>query len=669
MAERVDLEEFVGGFIAESEQLVASATAALLDIEQANARGALHPRTVRDLFRTLHTLKGLAGMMGIAPIVELAHAFETVVRAADRVGGRLGPRAVELGLLAIRAIAERVRAVADKRAVPPAPEAILAELARVEPGATMNAPGPVATAWDDKLDPSERAQLADALAAGRPAYALTFTPSHDHTARGVSIASVRARVAEVGQIVKVTPRSDAGAPAGIAFDLLVISSAPPAQLAEIAATTADPVTPLAAQPPAAAKLPELPQLPDLPELPADEGVTPIRRSFVRVELERLDELQEQLSGLIVSRFRLEHELAAMAAAGQDVRRLRELGELLSRQLRELRHGILRARLVRVAEVLEPLSLLVRSMSRPGVKEVRLGVDVGDTELDKAVADRLLPAIVHLVRNAIDHAIEPVAERERLGKPRAGKVCIACREAAGNRLALAIEDDGRGIDREAVAQRAGRAVDSDDDLLAVLATPGFSTRAVATETSGRGLGMDIVRRAVSSLGGELALATQPGKGTTFTLRVPLTIAIMDVFSFECAHQPFAVPVAMVEEIFDLGERPAIDGPTGARSRLPVRLCQRRGCAVPVIALATLLRLGRADDASKVLVVRRAGQPLAFAVDRMLGRHEVVVRPVADPLARAPGIAGATDLGDGRPTLLLDLVELGAGVGGWREEVPA
>ena len=197
---------------------------------------------------------------------------------------------------------------------------------------------------------------------------------------------------------------------------------------------------------------------------------------------------------------------------------------------------------------------------------------------------------------------------------------------------------------------------------MLTTPGFSTRDAVSQTSGRGVGMDIVKRvAVGELGGELALDTQLGAGTTFTLKVPLTIAIVEVFSFECARQPFVVPVAAIEEIFELGDdrieppgRPA----TGEHDQR-VTLVHRRGHALPLISLGARLAIHGTTISKNAMVIRHNGGLIAFAIDRMLGRQEVVVRPVDDPLVRARGIAGATDLGDGRPTLVLDLSELGDG----------
>jgi two-component system chemotaxis sensor kinase CheA len=267
-------------------------------------------------------------------------------------------------------------------------------------------------------------------------------------------------------------------------------------------------------------------------------------------------------------------------------------------------------------------------------------------------------MVHLVRNAVDHAIEPVDERLARGKPRAGRVKVSCFDVGSNQLELVVEDDGRGIDRQKIAARAGQRVDDDAGLLDVLTSPGFSTRDAVTQTSGRGLGMDIVRRiATSALGGELTMSTTPGSGTAFTLRVPLTIAVVDVFSFVCGRQTFVVPVSSVEEIFELRQDQDIPLPAAPHVRCPVRVAERRGQVIPLRSLATLLAIGGGDEARKAIVIRCQGAPVGFVVERMLGRHEVVVRPVDDLLVKVPGIAGSADLGDGRPTLVLDLHALG------------
>jgi two-component system chemotaxis sensor kinase CheA len=648
VTDQVDLQEFIGGFIVEAEELVSTANTLLLEIDAANLTRTSKPRAVRDLFRCLHTLKGLAGMVGIEPIVELAHALETLVRTADRSGGTLRHGAVEVALQAVRAIGDRVRAVADRKAPQPAPTAILEALATTDSGSDdAPAPSSISTVWDARLTASERQQVSNAFRANQRVYMLTFVPTEASAARGVSIGTVRATLAERGEVVKVVPRTlpPVGGRPRVGFDVLLISGATRAAIAEAAAVSEDEV--LDVTPPKQVSLPV--------EI---DDMTPLGRSVVRVELVRLDALQEQLAALIVSRFRLEREIAEQAGRGVDVRRLREVSDLQGRQLRDLRRGILRVRMVRVSEILEPLTLLIRSLARPGVKEVKLELDARDTEVDKAVADRLLPAIIHLVRNAIDHAIEPVEERLALGKPRAGTLRVSCVEVGGSQLELSIGDDGRGIDRVAIAARAQRSVSDDAELLEVLTTPGFSMRDTTSQTSGRGLGMDIVRRvAVGELGGQLSLVTELGRGTTFRLRVPLTIAIIEVFSFACGPQSFVVPVTAIEEIFEVEPAGNARPPDPRGHNAAVTMCERKGRAVSLVSLGTLLAIDDGAGARKALLVRRDGDPLAFAVDRMLGRHEVVVRPLVDPLATAPGISGATDLGDGRPTLVLDLFELG------------
>jgi two-component system chemotaxis sensor kinase CheA len=401
-------------------------------------------------------------------------------------------------------------------------------------------------------------------------------------------------------------------------------------------------------------------------LPADDlaptsDSEPTRRGFVRVDVVRLDDAMDQLSALIVTRSRLSRAVAELKAAGVGVRELSEIVKDNTRQLRDLRAAILRVRMVLVSDVLDRVPLIVRGLRRESGKLVRLSLDVGNTELDKAVAERIFPAIVHLVRNAVDHALETPAERIRAGKPEEGVVSITCAAHSNTRIELTVTDDGRGVDRASVALHSGGALgQSDAALLDAICLAGLTTRAEASTTSGRGMGMDIVKRiVVDELGGELFMKTEPGKGTSFTLRVPLTIAIVDAFVVECAGQQFIVPVSAVEEILEIDHERTRFAPS--RNELqggaPVRIIQRRSETVPLLDLASLLRLPTvAERPRQALVVRRGGEPVAFAVHRVLGQQEAVVRPLVDQLVQVPGVSGAADLGSGRPTLVLDLGSL-------------
>jgi two-component system chemotaxis sensor kinase CheA len=647
-------EEFLAGYVAEAQEHLVSARRAVLAVEEALRRGQPAPRPARELFRALHTLKGLSGMIGVEPIVDVAHEMEAVLRAAVRAGGRLPQDALDALVKGIAAIEERVARVASGEPVPAAPQALLEAFAllgaapRAEPPPSLDLPGELAA----KLGPAELEQLADGVAGGRRAVRVDFVPSPERAARGFDVTAARERVERLGEIVKVLPRGatpDDHAPAGLVFVLLVLTSAPDAQLAAALEAPPHAVRELhlrAAAAPAQAGEEVI------------EAPSPAAQAFVRVDVARLDEALERVAALIVSRSRLVRAVEGLAASGADVRPLAPILQDHARELRTLRSAVMRARLVRLSEVLERAPLLVRGLSRSSGKQVRLLLDVGDAEVDKAVGERLFPAVVHLVRNAVDHAIEPPRERRELGKPEEGTIRIASVHRGEGQLEIRVSDDGRGIDVEAVARKAGVAVPSSGaELLDLIAAPGFSTLDAATRTSGRGIGMDVVRRVVvTDLGGSLDVATQRGAGTTFTLRVPLSLTIVDGLTFECAGETYVVPTAAVDELVEIDPASLVAGPGPFGAGAPVRMLRWRGETVPYVELRDVLGLRRAGTGRKGLMVRRDGAGFGFGVDRMIGRQEVVIRPVTDPLVERPGVAGATDLGDGRPTLVLDLAAL-------------
>lgn len=666
MSSTLDRDEFTAGYLVEADEHVRSAISNLLAVETALRSDAPQHRMVRELFRSLHTLKGLSAMVGIDPIVQLAHEMETILRDADRSTGKLSAEAVELLLKGVRAIEQRVASFASQQPVAAAPRKLIEDLTGLQLGAKpaeQRSSGALALDPEllSKLAPVEHEQLAKSLVDGRRALQIDFHPSPERSAAGFSITTVREKLAALGEIVKVIPRAvpkSANAPGGLAFALLVLTEAGDAALAGATATDPRTFTRIALKPSRESSPPELDPYED--DEPA--GFMPTHRGVIRVEVTRLDDALDKLAALVVTRFKLTHAVGRLRDLGVDVRELSAILVENHRQLRDLRAAITRARMVSVGELLERVPLIVRSMNRSTGKQVKLLIDAGSAELDKAVAERVFPAIVHLVRNAVDHAIEPQEERARLGKAPEGTITVACFEHSDTMLEISVSDDGRGVDAAALGRRAGRAAPLDErELLELITRPGVSILDAATSNSGRGMGMDIVRRiAVDVLGGDLSLRTKPGVGTTFTLRLPMSISILDSFSFECGARAFAVPVSVVDEIIDLESAklvrtPAPEQPQATRSDL--RLLERRGEAIPLFGLASLLRLvSQPDERGKAFIIRPHGQAFAFAIDRVLGQQEIVVRPIDDPLVKVPGVAGTTDLGDGRPTLVLDLVGL-------------
>ncbi len=706
MSEGLDRAEFVAGYLAEADELLRAADAALVAVDEALRKGEPHHRLVRELFRQLHTLKGLSAMVGVDAIVDISHEMESLLKSADKSGGRVSAVVVDVLVQGKRAIEQRVAAFAQDKPVAPAPPALLASF---QDAASSLSAAPSSTLTltlepdiAERLSRSEADELAEALRRGRRALRFDFVPSPTSTAAGLSITTVRERLSSLATLVKVVPRSlpkSDAAPAGLSFVLLFVTDAADVDLARAVSADADAFVSVGATTAAEVLIDD-----DVGSDgdDGDDGVA-VRSDSIRVDAWRLDDALEKLSSLVVSRFRMARAVNVLrdrsaallgTAAGDalraDVRELQAIVGDSGRQLQELRGAITKARMVSVATLLERVPLIVRGMSRATGKPVRLVVDAGRAELDKAVADRVFPAIVHLVRNAVDHAVEPADEREKAGKPREATIRVSCFER-GSQLSIDIEDDGRGVDAVAVARKAGVAVQDDaQDLLALLTRPGLSTLDHATAHSGRGLGMDIVKRVVVDvLGGDLSMTTRPGLGTRFTLQVPLSVSIVDSFAFECGAQPFVVPVASVEEIVELRpdlvfRAPLSSLPQGSRlpssalTMLPtsaaaasaassfgknaVRLLRRRDGVVPLFRLAELFSLESVRNDTtfeKALIVRRQGQAWAFAVDRMLGQQEVVVRPLEDPLLQVRGVSGTTDLGDGKPTLVVDLLGLTTG----------
>ncbi len=679
MAESGGLQEFVSAYVIEAEEHLETAGTQLLAIEQALRSGGANLRALREAFRALHTIKGLSAMVGVEPVVAIAHRMEALLRASDRRGAKLPIESIDVLLNGVRAIQSRVRAFGDGKPVALPDVALVRALDALdtEHGGTLDELPQLELepSLAAKLGPLELEQIKAGLADGQRALRVDFAPSVEKSARGVTINQVREHLQRIGEVVKVFPTSRPaapGEPAGLSFVIVLLSPASLKAVADAASVEEHLVQVLAELPTRA-----LPVLGAETELEAEEPVQTgaedfhvPQRGVVRVDVSRLDDTVEGLSALLVTRFRLARAAKALRDQGVDTRELEAIVHDNARQLRSLRAAILRVRMVSVSELLERIPLIVRSLRRTMNRQVRLELDAGGAEVDKAVAERLFPALVHLIRNAVDHAIETPDERVRRGKPEEGLIRIECSSRSNRWLEMRITDDGRGIDPAAVARRAGAAVPTTEaGLLELICRSGLSTREITTTTSGRGMGMEIVKRIVNEqLGGELTLQSEFGQGTTFKLMVPLSISVVDAFSFVCGGQRFVTPVVTVEEIIEIDPREVIEGIALPGER-PVRLVRRRGRAVPLLSLANLFAMPPSGAEAKALVVRRGDDTMAFAIERMLGQQEVVVRPLNDSLIKVPGVAGATDLGDGQPTLVLDLLSLGASVSSRRRELNA
>ncbi|RMG20641.1 MAG: chemotaxis protein CheA, partial [Deltaproteobacteria bacterium] len=379
---------------------------------------------------------------------------------------------------------------------------------------------------------------------------------------------------------------------------------------------------------------------------------------VRVDISRLDHLMNLVGELVLAKANLQRLAERLREHPQVAELAGELGRevrSLDRRLAELQEGVLDARMVPLKQTFDKLGRMVRKIGRETGKEIHLEVHGSDTELDKLIMEELSDPLMHLLRNAIDHGIEPAEERAAKGKPTAGRITIRAAQK-GSHVTIEVADDGRGLDVEAITQRAlerGLVSEaqlnemSERDRLNLIFVPGFSTKDSVTELSGRGVGLDVVKNNISELSGLVEVATRPGAGTRFILTLPTTLAILQALVVQIAGRVFAVPLASVSEILSFD-------PTAVHRVEGHEVIDLRGRTLPLLHLDRLFGFdGAHAQPTYVVVAGLAESRIGLLVDTLQGEQDVVIKGLGKKLGHVRGIAGATDLGDRRTTLVLDV----------------
>jgi two-component system chemotaxis sensor kinase CheA len=475
------------------------------------------------------------------------------------------------------------------------------------------------------------------------------------------LRDANAAIAGVGEVISTLPSpGDAESP-GIRFSLLVASELAAPALAARLELPEDAVRELVAAAAAPAPATASGVEPALEAALPGEGESLRSQSdTVRVDIRKLDELMNLVGELVLQRGALgsiAQRLAADAATARLGAELHAVHRALDRKLQDLQAGVLDVRMVPLRQVFERLSRVVRRLRRDHEKDVRLEIRGADTELDKLIVEELVDPLMHLVRNAFDHAIETGAERLAAGKPEAGEIRIEASQR-GNHVVIELADDGRGIDPARVRARAEERglVRPEDALtraetLALVFAPGFSTRDGVSETSGRGVGLDVVRANVSALGGAVELDSEPGRGTRVTLTLPITLAIIQALVVGAGAQRFAIPLGAVQETLVV-EPDAIQRSAGRE------LLSLRGEPLALRRLAEVFGLPAPEPGAKqfAVVVGLGESRAGLLVDRLDGQQDAVLKPLQGPLGAVAGIAGATELGDQQAVLVLDVAAL-------------
>jgi two-component system chemotaxis sensor kinase CheA len=607
-----------------------------------------------ELFRSFHTIKGVSAMVGLSAAEEIAHQMESYLRDLRQGEIALTLNGVE-ALISGLAMLEHVINARRNESPLPRIDQVIAQLGAVALRDSSRVANNIPDEGESALPAAAHSEQARASRPQGRTWRVEFVPSAELTERGVNVNSIRQRLMSIGELVSVTPQvREEGE---IAFHFLIVTSVPESDFAEWRQDnmTFIPVTDAAGEEFSGEATPTPVMIE--PETSAVNSLLPAS-NVVRVDLARLDELMRIIGELVISRARLQEQLLGVKEKLNSIewRSLREVSLAIDRQIRDLRHGVMRVRMVPVGEIFDRMQFIVRDLARENSKKIRIELIGRETEIDKFLVERMLPPLMHLVRNAVTHGFE--ADHERLAQGKTAEGTLVLRTATiGESVVIEIADDGRGIDRERVAARAKDRglIDSnttldDDKLLELICSPGFSTRDQIDRGSGRGVGMDVVRNTVEELGGTLALETDAGVGTRFTIKLPLTLAIADAIIVSVNGQRFAVPQSALREVMEVES-------SSIKVLENNEIISYRGGVLPLVRLARLFDIAdKPEPKVHVFVVGEGANAMGVAVDRILGQREIVVRGIGDPLVQVPGVAGATDLGDDRIVLILDMAGL-------------
>lgn len=636
--------ELLGDFYSECEEHLGIIRQCISLLE----KGTLHSdgdSVLQRLFRSYHTLKGDSSIIGLREAEQLAHAIEDFLRPLSKEGAAPNARVINLLMQGTQHFEQIIAAHRAKQPLPSFND-FVRELNRATE----------VTQSDAKADAASP-EVKQISSEGKSVWKISFTPTPALDQRGVNVNQIRTRLTQLGEITQAAPVILSGG--SISFEFTLVIHGPHDDWNDWIAdgVTATRVAVEDGEDKAASGAAQ--KTSD----PSSNNPFLAPSHMVRVDLTRLDELMRIAGEMVVQRARLDEKISRIENAhpAVDCSGLHEVNQNLERHLRDLRDSIMRVRLVRVAEVFDRMPFVVRDLARETGKQIHVTTSGSQTEIDKFVVERLKDPFLHLVRNAVSHGIERSDTRTAHGKPAEATIHLAAR-TVGDSVVIEISDDGGGVNRDQVlarAQKLGLAVPATTDdaaILELISTPGFSTRDEADLASGRGVGMAVVAKALEEMGGTMVMESTLGKGTKFVLRLPLTLAIADAFVVMAGGQNFAVPQSAIEEIIEMNR-------DSAQKIESAEILYHRGGSLPLFCVASRFGLPRTTKKSNpVVVVETDRGKVGFIVDRVVCQREVVVRPLRDPLLAVPGISGATELGDGKPVLILDPPVLARS--GWR-----
>jgi len=684
----MDTNQYLSMFIDESREHLQAMNDNMLALENAPEDIGI----VQNMFRSAHTLKGMSATMGFEDIASLTHEMENVLDLVRNGKLKMEDYTFETIFQSLDALEAMVADIVDGGTGKSDVSAIVADLKAIvngtyragergASGAAASAAAPAVPAAEGVrglLDGYQASVLQQSLESGHRAYRIAVSIRKDCVLKAVRAYMVFDALSRLGEVIKSAPSAEdiEADRFDYEFTLVFLSASEAGAIeaaiggvSEIDTVTVQPIeaADLAAPSPSAAGLAEAAAAVAAPEAPAPAGSAPSAPTkappaaaksapaatrTIRVDIEKLDTLMNLFSELLIDRVRLE-------SLANEIKRsdLIETVEHMGRVSSDLQGVVMKLRMMPVESVFNRFPRMVRDVAKSLGKKVDLVITGAETELDRTVVDEIGDPLVHLLRNSIDHGIESVEDRVKAGKPETGTVHLRAFHS-GNHVFIEAEDDGKGINRDVILKRAvkngivtkeqGDAM-SDEAVYQLLFASGFSTAEVISDISGRGVGLDVVKSKIESLGGRVYITSVPGKGSKFSIQLPLTLSIIMAMMVKLGNEKYAIPLSSIVET-------AILRKEDIRIVHGNRMFDYRSGVVPLVSLSKLFDVPNysedGEDETEIVIVRKGERLAGLAVDELIGQQEIVLKTLGKYLNRVFAVSGATILGDGQVALILD-----------------
>lgn len=670
----LDVNQYLDIFLDESREHLQTCNEKLLELE----KNPTDLQLVNDIFRAAHTLKGMSATMGFDDMAQLTHHLENMFDAIRNEQMIVTPESMDTMFEALDHLEAMVQSIAEggdgKRDVTEISKKLDVTGSHAETASAVETAEASSAASDLDYNEFERTVLDEAREQGFKCYELNVTLSDACLLKAVRVYMIFERLNEAGEVVKTVPNAELLESEDFEseFSISYLSKQPMEEVKKIVTAISEveqveisEVSAFEEAAPAETKAEKTEQkneeaaaapaikapANDAPKANGNNGAAAGGTKTIRVNIDRLDSLMNLFEELVIDRGRLEQ-----IAKELENNELTDTVERMSRISGDLQSIILNMRMVPVETVFNRFPRMIRQLTKELNKKIELIIEGADTELDRTVIDEIGDPLLHLLRNSLDHGIESPEERVKKGKPEKGTVLLKAYHS-GNHVFIEVEDDGGGINRKKVLEKAlerGVITEREAETLedhqidSLIFAAGFSTADTISDISGRGVGLDVVKNKLESLGGSVSINSTEGQGSLFSIQLPLTLSIISVLLVKLEEETFAIPISSIIEtavikksdILQTHDREVIDF---------------RGFIVPVVYLKKQFNVPNANDLEEelhIIVVRKGDKLTAFVVDSFIGQQEVVLKSLGDYLPNVFAISGATILGDGQVALIVD-----------------